>query len=178
MIKDLIIRQENKSDYKKVFKLIEKAFASEKMSDHQEQFLVEKLRKSDNFIPKLSLVAELKSEIVGFILLTPVKIQNSNTEFQTLALAPVAVLPKFQKQGIGGSLIRKSHELARNLNYNSVVLLGHEDYYPKFGYLPASNFQIEFPVQIPEENFMAIELEDNALKEVSGKVVYPPEFNI
>ena len=177
-MKDLIIRQEKKVDFHKVFELIKKAFEDEKLSDHKEQFLVQKLRQSNKFIPELSIVAEVESEIVGYILLTPIIIKNSNREFQSLALAPVAVLPKFQNKGIGGMLIKKSHDVAKSLGFNSVILLGHQDYYPKFGYLPASQFQIKFPLEVPEENFMAIELTDNALKEISGIVVYPPEFEI
>ena len=174
----MIIRQEKKVDFHKVFELIKKAFEDEKLSDHKEHFLVQKLRQSNKFIPELSIVAEVESEIVGYLLLTPIIIKNSNREFQSLALAPVAVLPKFQNKGIGGMLIKKSHEVAKSLGFNSVILLGHQDYYPKFGYLPASQFQIEFPLEVPEENFMAIELTDNALKEISGIVVYPPEFEI
>lgn len=177
-IRNLIIRREERSDFPMVFELIQKAFESEEMSDHREQFLVEKLHWTDNFIPELSLVAEINKEIVGYILLTKIMIKNSENEFQALALAPVAVLPKFQKQGIGGELIKRAHERAKELGYESVILVGHENYYPKFGYQPAKKFDIHFPVEIPEKNFMAIELVKDGLKNVSGMVIYPPEFNI
>ena len=70
------IRQENSADFKAVFKLIKSAFKSEQISDHKEQFLVERLRKSNAFIPELSLIAELDNKIVGHILLTKLKIKN------------------------------------------------------------------------------------------------------
>lgn len=135
----MIIRQENPQDYPSVFDLIQNAFKDEIHSDHQEQFLVERLRKAEAFIPELSLIAESHGKILGYILLTPFKIQNDKEEFSSLALAPVAVLPSHQKQGIGGNLIQFAHQKAKELNYTSIALLGHEDYYPKFGYQLASN---------------------------------------
>jgi predicted N-acetyltransferase YhbS len=79
--------------------------------------------------------------------------------------------------GIGGKLIEQSHRIARDLGFKSVILLGHEKYYPKFGYLRADNFGIELPFQVPKENCMAIELTESGLKGVSGMVEYPKEFN-
>ena len=91
------IQQEEKEDYDEVFKLIENAFKDELYTDHKEQFLVERLRKSESFIPELSLVAEIDQEIVGYILLTKIKIINNNSQPTTsLALAPVAVLNQLQ----------------------------------------------------------------------------------
>lgn len=178
MNEKLLIRQEERSDHQKVFDLVQKAFEAEAMSDHQEQFLVERLRTSERFIPELSLVAEVDKKIVGYILLTPIIVRNSEQEFRSLALAPVAVLPEFQKKGIGGELIKRSHEAAIKMGYKSVILVGHEKYYPRFGYRPATRFGIQFTLEIPPENFMAIELEKDGLKKVSGTVIYPPEFNI
>ena len=91
------IRKEEKRDYEQVYLLIKKAFKEITNSNKDEQELVNKLRNSSNFIPELSLVAEKDNKIVGYILFTKVKI-GKRTE---LALAPLAVLPEFQKQGIG-----------------------------------------------------------------------------
>ncbi|WP_184158145.1 GNAT family N-acetyltransferase [Chryseobacterium shigense] len=175
----LTIRQEEEKDYKKVFKLTEEAFRGMEHSDHQEHFLVEKLRKSDAFIPELSLVAETENgEIAGHILLTKLKIENSPEIFESLALAPVSVKPEFQNQGIGGQLILRGHSIARELGYRSVILIGHENYYPKFGYEKTSNFGISFPFEIPEVNGMAVELIKDGLKNITGVVKYPKEFGI
>lgn len=88
------IRKETSEDFMAVHGLIKEAFKEEQYSDHKEQFLVEKLRESSSFIPELSLVAEYENTIVGYILLTEVKIVVANEkEFVSLALAPVAVLP-------------------------------------------------------------------------------------
>ena len=174
---EIYIRKENQTDYNAVFELIEKAFEKLALSDHREQFLVQRLRKSTAFIPELSMVAEIENKIVGHILLTKLKIKNGQDEFDSLALAPVSVLPEYQGKGIGGILIQEAHKKARELGHQSIVLLGHEKYYPKFGYKQADNFGIELPFDVPKENCMAIELTENGLDGVSGTVEYPKEFN-
>ena len=170
------IRTENKSDYQAVFELIEKAFETEEYSDHTEQFLVERLRNSSDFIPALSIIAEFDSRVVGHILLTKIKINNSEQSFDSLSLAPVSVLPGFQKRGIGGMLIKAAHKKAEELGHQSIILIGHKAYYPKFGYSEAAEFGIELPFDAPRENCMAIELVKNGLNGVMGMVEYPKEF--
>ena len=170
------IRQEKPSDYKTVFNLIEAAFKNEPYSDNKEQLLVEKLRGSDEFIPELSLVAELNGEIIGHILLTKIKIISENRSFESLALAPVSVKPKYQKKGVGGQLIIESHKRAKKLGYRSIVLLGHENYYPRFGYELASKYNIKIPFDAHDENCMVIELKENGLQGVSGTVQYSKSF--
>ncbi len=170
------IRQEENSDHNQVFGVVETAFKNVEYSDHTEQFLVDRLRKSESFIPELSLVVEIDGLIVGHILLTRVKIKNEIEEFDSLALAPLSVLPDYQGRGIGGELIHKSHEGAVDLGYKSIMVLGHENYYKRFGYKEAGEYGIEFPFEVPKENCMAIELIENGLSGESGLVVYPKEF--
>lgn len=172
----ITIREENKKDYLLIFDLIEKAFKDQEFSDHQEHYLVEKLRKSKAFVPGLSLVAEIENTLVGHILLTEIKIITSDDEITSLALAPVSVLSEFQGKGIGGKLINEAHQKATDLGYKSVILLGHEKYYPRFGYKLAEEFGISLPFDVPKENCMAIELQPNALKNIRGEVAYPKEF--
>lgn len=174
---EIHIRQEASKDYSSVFNLITEAFKTEVLSDHREQFLVDRLRASEAFIPELSLVAELNNKIVGHIILTKIKIKNDQKTFESLALAPVSVLPKYQGNGIGGLLIKTAHKIAKMLNYSSIVLLGHEHYYPRFGYQQASSFRINLPFDVPKENCMAIELIENGLDGVSGTVEYPKAFS-
>ncbi len=87
-----------------------------------------------------------------------------------------AVLPNYQGNGIGGHLIEFAHKKARELGFESIILLGHPTYYPKFGYRKASDFDIKLPFDVPVENCMAIELVEDALKNVNGMVEYPKEF--
>ena len=172
----IIIWQEQPKDHRIVAQIISAAFENVSESDHSESGLVERLRKSDAFIPKLSLVAELNGEIVGHILLTKIKIKNDIETFDSLALAPVSVEPEYQHKGIGGQLILESHKIAKKLGYPSIILVGHEKYYPKFGYKKASAFNIKIPFQAPDENCMAIELIKDGLKNVSGTVEYSRAF--
>ncbi len=173
---NLIIRQEQPKDYPLVSNLISAAFKNEPHSDQTESLLVGRLRKSEAFIPELSLVAELDGKIVGHILLTKIKIVNKGNSFESLALAPVSVLPAYQRKGIGRKLILEAHKIAKQLGYKSVALIGHENYYPKFGYKKASEFKITFPFEAPDENCMVFELFKNSLKNVKGMVEYPKEF--
>lgn len=170
------IRQEKPADFEAVFNVIEKSFKHEEFTDHQEQFLVQRLRKSAAFVPELSLVAEYEKEVIGHILLTKINIKNGRDEFTSLALAPVTVRPEYQKRGIGGRLIEYAHKKATELGFESVILLGHADYYPRFGYKKASEFGIKIPFDAPDEFCMAIELTENGLTGVSGTVEYPKEF--
>ncbi len=172
----IIIRQETPGDYQEVGHIIWEAFKYEQYSDQREHLLVDRLRNSDAFIPELSIVAEYKKEILGYILLTKIKINNENETFDSLALAPVSVKPKYQKKGIGGQLIKAAHKTAKEMGYQSIVLLGHENYYPKFGYERASKYGILLPFDAPDENCMVIELVEHGLNNVSGKVEYPKEF--
>jgi predicted N-acetyltransferase YhbS len=174
---NILFRQENKDDYAAVFNLIQRAFEKEEMSDHSEQYLVERLRNSEAFIPELSIVAEINQNIAGHILLTRIKvINNKNEEFESLALAPVSVLPEYQSKGIGGKLIETAHKKAKELGFGSVILLGHENYYPRFGYEIAKKYGIKLPFEVPDENCMAIELIKGALEGIEGTVVYPKAF--
>lgn len=172
----LNIRQEQPADHPAVFHLIEKAFRNEEFTDHQEHHLVNRLRKSEAFIPEFSLVAETDDRIVGHILLTGIKIKNGKRKFDSLALAPVSVLPQYQNRGIGKKLIRSAHQAARKSGHNSIILLGHPGYYSKFGYTPADSFGIELPFDAPIEYCMAVELTEDGLQEISGIVEYPAEF--
>ena len=169
----LTIRQENKNDYKEVYNVIKTAFETAEHSDGNEQDLVVALRKSDNFIPELSLVAVMNNKIVGYILFTKIKIGKQ----EELALAPLGVLPEYQKQGIGRTLIQEGNKKAKELGYHYSVVLGSDKYYPKFEYVSAKEYGIVAPFDVPDENFMAIKLNDTDI-EIKGIVQYAKEFGI
>jgi len=168
----MIIRREKKEDFNSIYEVNKQAF---KQKDESE--LIERIRAGNNFIPELSLVAEENGRIIGYILLSKIKILGRK-EYESLALAPMAVLPKFQKQGIGGKLIKEGLKKARKLGFNSVIVLGHQEYYPRFGFEKASKWNIKCPFEAPDEAFMAIELKVEALADESGIVEYPKEFGI
>lgn len=157
---NITIRQEQSSNYRVTEDVVQKAFANMEFSDKTEHELVGRLRKSDAFIPQLSIVALDNDEVIGHILLTKINIIHEDQSSESLALAPVSVLPEYQNKGIGKLLINTSLEKARELGYNSVVVLGHPDYYPKFGFKKASTWKIKAPFEVPDEAFMALELSD------------------
>ncbi|MGG1637433.1 GNAT family N-acetyltransferase [Paenibacillus sp. NRS-1760] len=169
---NIIIRPENNEDVNEIYHVVQKAFENADYSDHDEHHLVNRLRLSANYIPELSLVAEYEAEIVGHILFTEIKVGN-----QTLiALAPVAVFPEMQSKSIGKQLIIEGHKIAARLGYKGSIVLGHDKYYPKFGYKKASQYGIEAPFEVSDDNFMALELIDAGLSDVHGVVEYAKAF--
>lgn len=169
----MLIRQEEMNDYKEVYNLITEAFATAEHTDGNEQDLVVALRKGDAFIPELSLVAEVDNELVGHIMFTKAKVGNDIV----LVLAPLSIKPQYQKQGIGTALINEGHKIAKALGFQYSLVLGSETYYPRVGYIPANQIGVEVPQGIPAENFMAIQLQEEA-KKMSGSVTYAKEFGI
>lgn len=167
----MLIRQEETKDYQNIYHVIKTAFSSAERSDGNEQDLVNMLRKSKAFIPELSLVAENNGEIIGHILFTKAEIGGSTQ----LALAPLSVLPKYQRQGIGKALIKEGHKKAAEFGYGYSIVLGSEKYYPKMGYLPADVYGIKPPFDVPRENFMAYKLRGN-IPDISGIIKYAKEF--
>ena len=165
------IRQEHRQDYDRVYHVVKTAFETAEHSDGNEQNLVTLLRGSEHFVPELSLVAEYNGEIVGHIMFTKVEVGGTIQ----LALAPLSVLPEYQRQGIGSALIKAGHEKARELGYGYSIVLGSEKYYPKAGYLPASHYGILSPFSVPDENFMAYPLQE-VPPCISGVVQYAKEF--
>lgn len=169
------IRQEQKNDYRKTEEVVKEALLNEEFSDKKEHELVKRIRECDAFIPELSIVA-VDKEIVGHIMLSKITIEQGGTTIDSLALAPVSIAPSHQKKGIGGKLITAALEKAKELGYGSVVVLGHPEYYPKFGFERASQWNIKAPFEVPDEVFMVMELRENTLQGVEGIVQYSSAF--
>lgn len=169
----LTIRAEQIEDYTKVNQIVTEAFKTVEHSDGNEQELVIKLRKSQFFIPELSLVALKDNKIAGHILFTKAYINQT----PVLALAPLSVLPEYQNQGIGKALIRQGHEIAKTLGYQFSVVMGHAEYYRKVGYVPASKYGIKAPFEVADENFMAICLNGQSCQ-LDGYIKYDDAFGI
>lgn len=169
----MFIRQKEIKDYKIVYSVIKKAFSCAQHTDGNEHNLVDALRSSKAFIPELSLVAEINGKIVGHIMFTKANIDNN----VVLALAPLSVLPEYQKKGVGTALIKEGHKIAKKLGYGYSIVLGSEKYYPKTGYLPANRFGIKPSFDVPEENFMVYKINKDAFN-IHGIVKYAKEFGI
>ncbi len=170
---NVMIRKENAFDNENIYAVVKCAFESADHADGNEQDLVDALRSGESYIPELSLVAEVDGAIVGHILFTKAWVGNT----QVLALAPLSVLPGYQRMGIGSALIQEGHRIAAELGYSYSIVLGSETYYPKFGYAPADTFGIIAPFDVPRENFMACKIRQDA-SEICGIMKYAKEFGI
>jgi len=170
----IVIRAERKEDFDKISEINDQAFG---LTD--EGNLIINLRKKKDFNAHLSLVAvdTDNDKTVGHILFYPIKIKARNCEYQTLSLAPMSVLPEFQRKEIGSKMVTEGLIRAKNQGYKSVIVLGHVDFYPRFGFQPASRWGINCPFDIANEAFMALELIEKGLDRSEGVVVYPKEFD-
>lgn len=164
------LREEIPSDVAKIRNLLSTSFPTTAEAD-----LVEMLR--SRLSSYISLVCTHKDQIVGHILFTPVTIAHNPEQLPACGLAPMAVLPDFQNMGIGSKLVREGLEASKTRRYDLVVVLGHADYYPRFGFQPAIQFGLNSEYDVPDNAFMAQELAPNTLSKVSGTVSYHRLFN-
>ena len=195
------IREERSGDARQIWNVNLRAFGRAEEAD-----LVDKLRQSCT--NRISLVAISNDQIVGHILFTPLEIiprcssrrldleinPNSPRDFLTgftpatiqakeriitgMGLAPMSVLPEFQRQGVGSQLVNAGLEVAMKAKYPFVIVLGHSTYYPRFGFVPASRYGVMSEYEnVPDEAFMILVFDQASLKDVSGVAKYRPEFS-
>lgn len=165
------IRPEQPSDSSAIREVIERSFGRP-----AEANLVAALRGIPGFDPALSLIAELNGRIVGHILFSPIAIESALQSRPAMALAPVCVLPEYQGCGIGSGLILHGLRLCKLRGHGVVVVLGEPGYYGRFGFQRASLFGVRAPFVCPDDAFMLVEFQDDALHGVSGTVRYPKPF--
>ncbi|MCP2731998.1 GNAT family N-acetyltransferase [Limnofasciculus baicalensis] len=142
------IRRETPLDYAIVAEIYQLAFGQD-----NEGNLVDSIRQSDRYIPELSLVAELDGTVVGHILFSYIDLVGAEN-WQVLGLAPIAVTPQFQNQGIGSALVQAGLAAAETMGESLVIVLGHTRFYSRFGFEPSVRYGIESPWAVPEEVFM------------------------
>jgi putative acetyltransferase len=165
------IRLERPGDVAEVRVINEEAF-----EQPAEANIVDKVRRACP--DSLSLVAEDGRDVVGHILFSPVVVETSGRRVTGMGLAPMAVLPDRQRQGIGTRLVKRGLEILRERGYPYVVVLGHPDYYPRFGFQRASNHGLSSQWEgVPDEAFMVLILDGNAMTGISGVARYRDEFN-
>ena len=167
------VRSETPGDVSEIRRVNEQAFGTP-----AEANLVEALRDGGKAV--LSLVAVEDNRVVGHLLLSAVTIESGepvDETFSAIGLGPMAVLPEHQRKGIGSLLIETALNTSRKAGHDCVVLVGHAEYYPRFGFVPASRFGLKCEYDVPDEVFMAIELRELALSGHKGIVRYQPEFN-
>lgn len=167
----IVVRDERAEDAGGVRRVNELAFGRAGEAD-----LVDALRA--NARPHVSLVAvEEGGEVVGHIFYSPVTVEPEARGLLLMGLGPMAVLPRWQKRGVGARLITEGLEECRRLGCAAVVVLGHPTYYPRFGFAPASRLGLRCSYDVPEEVFMAQELTPGALGGRQGLVKYHAAFD-
>lgn len=166
------IQKEQKTHYDQVYEVVRTAFETAEHRDGTEHDLVNRLRGSEAFIPELSLAALDGEKVVGYILFTRIKLGDT----RSVVLAPLAILPEYQRQGIGTMLIREGHRIAKSLAYEWSVVVGSERYYPREGYQPASQYGIYSPIEVPDINFMALHLQGRPEKLERTEISFAKEF--
>ena len=165
----ITIRAEQAGDVDAVRRVNELAFGRP-----EEAALVDALRRAAD--PHISLVAADGGRVVGHVFFSPVSIEPGDSSVAAMGLAPMAVLPEYQRRGVGSLLVREGLEECRRAGCVAVVVLGHPEYYPRFGFVPASRFGLRSEYPAPDEAFMALELAPGALAGRRGLVKYRPEF--
>ena len=164
----VIIRPETDTDHEAIWHVNRLAFRQD-----EEARLVDALR--DGGYVRVSLVAEQTGQIVGHILFSDLPVITRAGTVPALALAPMAVLPELQNQGIGSALVQKGLEACQQQGQRVVVVLGHAHFYPRFGFSPKLAAHLESPFS-GGDSFMAVELVPGTLDGVAGRVQYPPPF--
>jgi putative acetyltransferase len=164
-----LVRREQPRDIPKIREVNKRAFGQD-----QEVLIVDRLRENCNSI--LSLVALAGKEVVGHILFSPAMIGGENGRLVGSGLAPLAVLPEYQRQGIGSELVQTGVARMQKGGCPYIIVLGHPEYYTRFGFEPASSHGIRSEWQVPDEAFMVLILNKRTMKGVSGMARYREEW--
>jgi len=163
----LVIRDETRSDHAAIREVIQRAFGGD-----AEAILVDRLREDEVVVA--SLVAEEHGKIAGHILFSELHLETSRGRIPAVSLAPVSVLPAQQRSGIGSALVRAGLEACRSRGISVVAVLGHPEYYPRFGFSAALAARLHGPYS--GNAWMALELVPGALHAVNTRVRYPAAF--
>lgn len=166
---DFTVREEQLADRPGIRAVLLSAFGGSMEAD-----LVDRLRK--HCAERVSLVAVTNDVLVGYLLFTPAEIQTSRGTIKGWALGPMAVLPEYQRRGIGSQLLRRGVEALCERKALFIVVLGHPEYYPRFGFEAASRWHLRAEWDVPDDAFMILALEPDLLTRVSGIVRYRGEF--
>ncbi len=162
------IRPETEADRAAVRAVNEAAFDTPAEAD-----IVEALRGKG--ISVVSLVAEVDDKIVGHILFSSVSLEK-HADLNLMGLGPMAVMPDYQRKGVGSALVREGLTCCKALGSCAVVVVGHPGYYPRFGFVPASRYSLRSEYDVPDDVFMVAEIKDGALDGASGLVRYDDAF--
>ncbi len=161
------IRDEAEADISEISEVTATAFKALVESSNTEQFIIKALRAAKALT--ISLVAEVDGQVIGHIAFSPVAVSDGTSEWY--GLGPVSVLPEYQRQGVGKALIQEGLSRLERMNANGCCLVGHPDYYKKFGFKNTARLTYE---GVPEEVFFVLSFDGHI---PSGKVTFHEGFN-
>lgn len=166
----ITLRPEESRDYRIVEELTRDAFRDLYKPGCDEHLVAHNMRNIPVFVKELDIVACDDEKVVGYIMYSKAEIINDNNEeHEVLCMWPLAVLPSYQKQGIGSLLMKETAEKAKQLGYKGVIIFGDPNYYHRFGFVDAKTYGIQTPEGQNFDAFMALELYPNSLQWISGK---------
>ncbi|MGE4571339.1 MAG: GNAT family N-acetyltransferase [Candidatus Izemoplasmatales bacterium] len=171
------IRLEEEKDYFLVEKITKEAFDGLHGPGCDEHLIVHKLRKSACFIPNLSYVLEKDGQVIGHIVFSKAKVIGDE-EYEVISFGPVSIIKNEQGKGYGTKLIQYGIDQAKQLGYKAIVIYGHPEYYPRFGFVNAEKFQITTKDGQNFNAFMALELYEGALDSIKGKFYEDKVFQV
>jgi len=166
----IAVRYETREEVRAIHHVNKRAFSQSNEAD-----LVDALRRTSRLI--LSLVAIEDHQVVGHAAFSPVAVEGPDTGFTAVGLGPMAVLPSHQRRGVGSRLVEAGLVEIAAQGHEAVFVLGHPEFYPRFGFSPAGRYGIRCEYDVPDEVFMVKELREGALTGRTGIVKYSPEFN-
>ena len=175
---EITIRREEPSDHRAVEELTREAFWGLFTPRCDEHLLVHLLRESPSFVPELDVVAEADAVLVGHVIYSRASVTNQAGMHEVLTFGPLSVLPSHQFEGVGGALMRRTLPAAAALGHRAVVVYGHADYYPRFGFRPAARFGITAPGGGTFDSLMALALVDGGLDGITGEFHEDPVFDL
>lgn len=173
---NILIRKASKNDFYATEFITREAFWNLYLSGADEHLVLHNLRKSNNYIPTLDLVAIHNGEIIGHSISTLAYVIKENESAEVLCLGPISVSPEFQNSGIGSMLINETIRIAKELSYPAIILYGDPNYYNRFGFINAEKYGITTKDEKNDDPFMALELNDKALTNIQGRFIEAKAF--
>jgi putative acetyltransferase len=176
---NLIIRNENANDYRIVEELTREAFWNIHTPGCDEHFILHNLRNSKDFIPELTFIAQNAEKIVGHVAYSHGIVRDeSGAENEIISFGPLSVLPNYQKQGVGSTLVNHTINLARAKGYSAICIYGDPRYYSRFGFRCAEKYEIKTADNKFAVALQVLELKAGALRSISGKFIESHAFEI
>lgn len=176
---NIVIRREEERDYRRVEEIAREAFWNLYFPGANEHAIVNKIRKSPDFIKELTYVIEVDGEIEGGIFYSQSKIiDEKGEEIKTISFGPVFISPKFHRQGLGRKLITHTIEKAKELGYRAIITLGYPYHYEPYGFLGGKKYGISMPDMKFYKGLLVLPLYQGALENISGYAVFSNDLEV